>query len=400
MCVLPCQCGKNFLYLAQAIEERKPGFCFGPSRKGEKHTMLTKRLPILLVALAASGTAFAAEPPPGLQIRTTRPGANVTFERSLADGKALVSVVDAKQEPVLGMTDKDFAVTRAGRGREGHLGRADLQERRGPAPRRAGARQLVLDGAAQGDREAARGSRRGAEDTSGRSTTCASSSSRTRDGEDGRPRPARGNLPVEQAVRAGGVRGQGLQEGQQHRHHRSLRGHGRRPRAHQGNAGRRPAVPRGLLRRRGHQQRVQGRRRQPGRAGSPEPPRVCDRLHAGPEDRRLPGELREPEPRSGPESRDGGRSPDALPAVRLEDGRPSTSSSYAFAPVAGPTAKPTEPPPTADSGRRPLRLRRRPLRPPRPRRQPPRPRRLRRRTPPRLRRPRRRAATGGCGFSC
>ena len=74
--------------------------------------MLIKRLSILLVAVAASGTAFAGEPP-GLQIRTTRPDANVTVERSLADGKALVSVFDAKQEPVLGLTTRDFAVTRA-----------------------------------------------------------------------------------------------------------------------------------------------------------------------------------------------------------------------------------------------------------------------------------------------
>ena len=74
--------------------------------------MLIKRLSILLVAVAASGTAFAGEPPPGLKIQTTRPGANVTFERSLADGKALVSVVDARQEPVLGLTDKDFTVAR------------------------------------------------------------------------------------------------------------------------------------------------------------------------------------------------------------------------------------------------------------------------------------------------
>ena len=74
--------------------------------------MLTKRVLILLVVLAAAGTAIAAEPP-GIQVRTTRPDATATFERSLADGKALVSVVDAKQEPVFGMTAKDFAVTRA-----------------------------------------------------------------------------------------------------------------------------------------------------------------------------------------------------------------------------------------------------------------------------------------------
>lgn len=75
--------------------------------------MLIKRLSILLLAVAASGRAFAAEPP-GLQIRTTRPDATVTFEKSVADGKALVSVLDAKQEPVLGLTIKDFAVARAG----------------------------------------------------------------------------------------------------------------------------------------------------------------------------------------------------------------------------------------------------------------------------------------------
>ena len=74
--------------------------------------MLIKRLFILLVAVAASGRAFAQEAP-GLQIRTTRPDANVTFEKSLADGKALVSVLDAKKEPVLGLTVKDFAVARA-----------------------------------------------------------------------------------------------------------------------------------------------------------------------------------------------------------------------------------------------------------------------------------------------
>jgi len=74
--------------------------------------MLIKRLSILLIAVAAAGTAFAGESP--VQIRTTRPDANVTFEKSVADGKALVSVLDAKQEPLLGLAAKDFAVARAG----------------------------------------------------------------------------------------------------------------------------------------------------------------------------------------------------------------------------------------------------------------------------------------------
>ncbi len=74
--------------------------------------MLTKRVLILLAVLAAAGTAIAAESP-GILVRTTRPDATATLERSLADGKALVSVVDAKQEPVFGMTARDFAVARA-----------------------------------------------------------------------------------------------------------------------------------------------------------------------------------------------------------------------------------------------------------------------------------------------
>lgn len=73
--------------------------------------MLTKRISILLVALAASGRAFAAEPP-GVQIRTTRPDATVAFEKSLAEGKALVNVQDAKKESILGLTAGDFSVAR------------------------------------------------------------------------------------------------------------------------------------------------------------------------------------------------------------------------------------------------------------------------------------------------
>ncbi len=73
--------------------------------------MLIRRLSILLVAAAVSGGAFAAEPP-DLQIKTTQPGATVTFEKSLADGKALVAVTDAKKEPVLGLALGDFEVSK------------------------------------------------------------------------------------------------------------------------------------------------------------------------------------------------------------------------------------------------------------------------------------------------
>ena len=75
--------------------------------------MLIKRVSILLVALTTSAVAFAAGPS-DLQIRTTRPGATATMEWNVAEGKALVSVVDAKQDPVLGLAAKDFEVARAG----------------------------------------------------------------------------------------------------------------------------------------------------------------------------------------------------------------------------------------------------------------------------------------------
>ena len=72
--------------------------------------MLIKRVSILLVALMACGAAFAAEP----QIRTTRPDATVTVDRSLGEGKALVSVTDSRKAPVLSLTARDFTVTREG----------------------------------------------------------------------------------------------------------------------------------------------------------------------------------------------------------------------------------------------------------------------------------------------
>jgi len=75
--------------------------------------MLIKRVSILLVLSMASGAAFAVGQS-DVQIRTNRPGANVTVERGPADGKAVVTVVDARQEPVLGLTTSDFSVSRAG----------------------------------------------------------------------------------------------------------------------------------------------------------------------------------------------------------------------------------------------------------------------------------------------
>ena len=75
--------------------------------------MSIKRNSVLLAFLVTCGVAVA-QGPPGLEIRTTRPDATATIERALAEGKALVNVVDAKKEPVLGLTAGDFAVARAG----------------------------------------------------------------------------------------------------------------------------------------------------------------------------------------------------------------------------------------------------------------------------------------------
>src|SRR5580765_47438 len=67
----------------------------------------------VLVSLMLCGVAFA-QGPPGVQIRTTRSDATVTMDRSLADGRALVGVADARKGPVLGLSAGDFTVVRAG----------------------------------------------------------------------------------------------------------------------------------------------------------------------------------------------------------------------------------------------------------------------------------------------
>jgi outer membrane protein OmpA-like peptidoglycan-associated protein len=58
-------------------------------------------------------TAFAAEES-NVQIRIAKPGATVTIDRVVENGKVLVSVVDAEKNPLLGLHDEDFAVTQSG----------------------------------------------------------------------------------------------------------------------------------------------------------------------------------------------------------------------------------------------------------------------------------------------
>jgi outer membrane protein OmpA-like peptidoglycan-associated protein len=58
-------------------------------------------------------TAIAAEKS-DVQIRVAKPGATVTIDRVVENGKVLVSVVDAGENPLLGLRAEDFAVTQSG----------------------------------------------------------------------------------------------------------------------------------------------------------------------------------------------------------------------------------------------------------------------------------------------
>jgi outer membrane protein OmpA-like peptidoglycan-associated protein len=70
----------------------------------------------VLVAVMVSSlamTAIAAEES-DVQIRVAKPGATVTIDRVVENGKVLVSVVDAGENPLLGLRAEDFAVTQSG----------------------------------------------------------------------------------------------------------------------------------------------------------------------------------------------------------------------------------------------------------------------------------------------
>jgi OOP family OmpA-OmpF porin len=74
--------------------------------------MSIKRVSLLLVALAAGGATVAGAAGP--QIRSTRSDATVASQRDLAEGRARVTVLDSRREPVLGLTTRDFSVNRDG----------------------------------------------------------------------------------------------------------------------------------------------------------------------------------------------------------------------------------------------------------------------------------------------
>lgn len=99
--------------------------------------MVIKRVSGLVVVLWMVGAAFAAGQ---VQIRTNRSDATATVERSLGEGKALVSVVDSKKEAVPGLTARDFTVSRGGE--TGRVLSVETVERTVDVPRHT---VLVLD---------------------------------------------------------------------------------------------------------------------------------------------------------------------------------------------------------------------------------------------------------------
>jgi len=73
------------------------------------------RYAVLVAVLVGSLAmmAIAAEES-NVQIRVAKPGATVTIDRVIENGKVLVSVVDAEKNPLLGLHAEDFAVTQSG----------------------------------------------------------------------------------------------------------------------------------------------------------------------------------------------------------------------------------------------------------------------------------------------
>ncbi len=69
---------------------------------------------ILLIGLLLVSQAFAAGESK-LQVRAGKPGAIVTLEREINDGMVQLSVSDAANRPIIGMTKDDFVVTANGR---------------------------------------------------------------------------------------------------------------------------------------------------------------------------------------------------------------------------------------------------------------------------------------------
>jgi outer membrane protein OmpA-like peptidoglycan-associated protein len=75
------------------------------------------RMFTLMFILVTAGTAFAAAQT-DVKVSTTKPGAKLTVDKALSAGRLLVSVDDAKKQPVLGLGIQDFSLAcKEGNGR-------------------------------------------------------------------------------------------------------------------------------------------------------------------------------------------------------------------------------------------------------------------------------------------
>ena len=67
------------------------------------------RMFVVMFILVTAGTVFAAAQT-DVKVSTTKPGAKLTVEKALSEGRLLVSVDDAKKQPVLGLGIQDFSL--------------------------------------------------------------------------------------------------------------------------------------------------------------------------------------------------------------------------------------------------------------------------------------------------
>ncbi len=84
--------------------------------KKKNVSILLKRIfiPVIALLTCGAGIVFAAGNS-DLLIKVAKPGATVNIDQIVNDGKVLVNVVDARKNPLLGLSVKDFSVIQAGR---------------------------------------------------------------------------------------------------------------------------------------------------------------------------------------------------------------------------------------------------------------------------------------------
>lgn len=79
--------------------------------------MIKCLLVTVVMSMLACGAAFAAAQT-DVKVKTTKPGAKLTVDKVLSEGRLLVSVDDAKKQPILGLGIQDFALEcKEGKGR-------------------------------------------------------------------------------------------------------------------------------------------------------------------------------------------------------------------------------------------------------------------------------------------